>query len=74
MQELFIDKVHFFEFLSVNDKPRLHQLKMITSTRSTVEVSLTVWTFPSVRGNTIKEGEIPFPDNKYKASLTYEAR
>ena len=28
MQELFIDKIHFFNFLSMSDKPRLHQLKL----------------------------------------------
>ena len=50
MQELFVDKIHFFKFLSMSDKPRLHQLKIITSTRSTVQASLTVWIFPAVRG------------------------
>ena len=35
MQELFVDKIHFFKFLSMSDKPRLHQLKTITSSRST---------------------------------------
>ena len=35
MQELFIDKIHFFNFLSMSDKPRLHQLKTITSSRCT---------------------------------------
>ena len=34
MQELFVDKIHFFKFLSMSDKPRLHQLKSITSSRS----------------------------------------
>ena len=50
MQELFVDKIHFSKFLSMSDKPRLHQLKIITSTRSTVQASLTVWIFPAVRG------------------------
>ena len=75
MQELFVDKIHFFKFLSMSDKPRLHQLKIITSSRSsTVQASLTAWMFSFVRGNTIKEGEIPYVENKYKASPTYQAR
>ena len=40
MQELFVDKMHFFKFLSMSDEPRLHQLKIITSC-STVQASLT---------------------------------
>ena len=40
MQELFVDKIHFFKFLSMNDNPQLHQLKFITSTRSTEQASL----------------------------------
>ena len=75
MQELFVDKFHFFKFLSVSDKPQLHQLKIITSSRSsTVQASLTAWMFSSVRGNTIKEGEIPYVENNYKTSSTYQAR
>ena len=74
MQELFVDKIHFFKFLSMSDKPRLDQLKIITSHSSTVQASLTAWMFSSVRGNTIKEGEIPYVENKYKASPTYQAR
>ena len=74
MQELFVDKIHFFKFLSMSDKPRLHQLKIITSSRSsTVQASLTAWMFSSVRGNTIKEGEIPYVENKYKTSPSYQA-
>ena len=57
VQELFVDKIYFFMFLSMSDKPRLHQLKMITSTCKTVQASLAVWFFPSVQGNTIKEGK-----------------
>ena len=41
MQELFVDKIHFFKFLSMSDNQRLHQLKMISSSRITVQVSLT---------------------------------
>ena len=74
MQELFIDKIHFFKFLSMNDKPQLHQLKFITSTRSTVQAFLTAWMFPSVQENTIKEGEILYVENKCKASSTDQAR
>ena len=75
MQELFVDKIHFFKFLSMSDKPRLHQLKIITSSRSsTVQASLTAWMFSSVWGNTIKEGEKPYVENKYKTSPTYQAR
>ena len=45
----------------MSDKPRLHQLKIITSSHSSkVEASLTAWMFSSVRENTIKEGEIPY--------------
>ena len=35
MQKLFVDKIHFFKFLSMSVKPRLHQLKTITSSRIT---------------------------------------
>ena len=31
MQELFIDKIHYFKFLCMSDKPRLHQLNIIIS-------------------------------------------
>ena len=30
MQKLFVDKIHFFKFLSSGDKPWLGQLKVIT--------------------------------------------
>ena len=74
MQEYFVDKIHFFKFLSMSDKPRLHQLKTITSSRSTVQASLTAWMFSSVQRNTTKEGEIPYVEKRYKASPTYQAR
>ena len=64
MQELFVDKIHFFSFLLMSNKPRLHQLKNITSTRSTAQASLTDWIFPAVQGNIIKEGEMPYVENK----------
>ena len=74
MQELFVDKLRFFKFLSMSDKPRLHQLKAITSSdSSTVQASLTAWMFSSVQGNTIKERDIPYVENKYKTSPTYQA-
>ena len=57
----------------MSDKPRLYQLKIITSSHSTVQVSLTAWMFSSVLGNTIKEGEIPYFENKCKASPTCQA-
>ena len=63
-QELFVDKAHFFKCICMSDKPRLHQLNIITSSRSsTVQGSLTAWIFSFVRGNTIKEGEIPLRTN-----------
>ena len=31
MQELFVEKIHFFKFLCISDKPQLHQLDIITS-------------------------------------------
>ena len=65
MQELFINKIHFFKFLSMSDKPWLHQLKIVTSTRSTVQASLTVWIFPSVQENITKEGEILCVEKKF---------
>ena len=36
----------------MSNTPRLRQLKIITSIRSTVQAFLTVWIFPSVQGNT----------------------
>ena len=75
MQELFVDKFQFFKFLSMCDKPQLYQLKIITSSRSsTVQAFLTAWMFSSVRGNTIKEGEILYVENKHKTPPTYQAR
>ena len=71
MEELFVNKIHFFKFLSMSDKPRLHQLKIITSTRSTVQASLTAWMYRSVQGNTIKYGEIPYVENKYNYTNLY---
>ena len=76
MQELFVDKIHFFKFLFMSDKPRPHQLNIITSSRiSTVQASLTAWIlFSFLLGNTIKEGEMLYVENKYKTSPTFQAR
>ena len=75
MQELFVDKIHFFKFLYMSDKSRLHQLKIISSfRRSTVRASLNAWMFLSLWGNTIKEVEMPYVENKYKTSSTNQAR
>ena len=52
MQEVFVDKIYFLTFLSMSDKSRLHQLKIITSTRSTEQASLTVGKYPLLRKNT----------------------
>ena len=35
MQELFVDKIRFFKFL-LSEKPQMHQVKIIASTRSAV--------------------------------------
>ena len=55
IQELFVNKIHFFKFFSMSDKPRLHQLNVATSSRSStvVQASLTAWMFSFVWGNTI---------------------
>ena len=34
MQEHFVNKTHFFKFLSMTDKPLLGQLKTITASRN----------------------------------------
>ena len=72
MQELFVDKIHFFKFLSVSDKLQLHQLKIITSTAA-VQASVTVRISPA-RTWKYQGREISCVDNKYKASPTYQAR
>ena len=73
MQELFVDKIHFFKFLCMSDKPRLPQLNIITSSpSSTVQAFLTARIFSFVRWNTpcweqiqkphqfIKHAKIPY--------------
>ena len=55
MQVHFINKIHFLKFVSINDKSRLYQLKVITSTCSTVEASLTGSIFPTVWRNTSRK-------------------
>ena len=43
----------------MSDKPRLHQLNIITSSRSSaIQASLTAWIISFVQGNTINEGEM----------------
>ena len=74
MQELFVDKIHFFKFLSISVKPRLHQLNIISSSRSTVHAFLTAWMLSPAWENTIKEGVIPYVENKYKSTQTYQVR
>ena len=59
MQELFVDKIHFFKFLSMSDKPRLHQLKTITSSRSTQ------YKIPWLPECFHQHGEIPSRKGKY---------
>ena len=73
MEEFFVDKLHFFKFFSMSDKPWLHQLKIITSSCSAVQASLTAWIFSILR-NIIKGGGMPYVENKYKALPTYQAR
>ena len=33
MQELIVDKIHFFEFLFITDRERLDQMEIITAIR-----------------------------------------
>ena len=68
IRELFNNKIHFFKFLSTNDKPWLDQLKFFTI------LPLNLWyklllKVPSVqgRGNTNKEGEMPCPKKNMKS-------
>ena len=58
MQELFVDKIHFFKFLCMSDKPRLHQLNIITSSRSRYKLPWLPEYFHSY-------GEIPSRKGKY---------
>ena len=63
MQDLFVGKIHFFQFLSMSDKPWLHQLQIITAARGT---SFTK------SFHQYKEGEIPCAKNNDEASVTYQ--
>ena len=58
MQELFVDKTDFFKFLCMSDKPRLHQLNIITSSRSRYKLPWLPEYFHSY-------GEIPLRNGKY---------
>ena len=42
MLELFVDKSHFFKFLSMSNKPQLHQLKIISSSLRMAEIVVAV--------------------------------
>ena len=61
MQELFVGKIHFFKFLSMNEKPWLDQLKIITATRCTSISESFHW---------YKESEIPTKTWKYSVLRT----
>ena len=63
MQELFVDKIHFFKFLSRSDKARLDQQIIITATRSTRF-------FESF--HPYKEGKIPRRKVEYAVLKKYE--
>ena len=58
IQELFVDKIHFFKFLSTSDKPRLQQLQIITSSGGKVQASMTALMFHPY-------GEIPSGNGKH---------
>ena len=58
MQELFFDKLHFFKFLCMSDKPRLHQLNIIISSRIRNKLPWPPEYFHSY-------GEIPSKKGKY---------
>ena len=58
MQELFINKIYFFKFLCMSDKPRLHQLNIITSSRSRYKL-------PWLPGYFHSYGEIPSRKGRY---------
>ena len=75
MQEVFVDKIHFFKFLSMSDKPWLHLLKSTTSSHSSTglpecfhryrEISSRKGKYPMLRTNTqphqlIKHTEISY--------------
>ena len=57
MQELFADKIHFFKFLSISDKPWLDKLKIIIATRGTSFSEFFHWhkegEYQQGRGNTL---------------------
>ena len=63
MQKLFVYKIHFFKFLCMSGKPRLHQLNIITSSRSRCKLPLLPEFFFSY-------GEIPSRKRKYPMLIT----
>ena len=58
IQELFVYKIHFFKFLCMSGKPRLHQLNIITYSRSRYKLPWLPEYFHSY-------GEIPSRKGKY---------
>ena len=58
IQELFVYKIHFFKFLCMSGKPRLHQLNIITYSRSRCKLPWLPEYFHSY-------GEIPSRKRKY---------
>ena len=73
MQELFFHKIHFFNVLSMRDKPWLDQLKITTAARGTSFSWKDSVPLVQGTGNTNIEGVIPCAKNKYEASATYQA-
>ena len=59
MQEHFVDKIHFFKFLSMSDKPRLHQLNIITSSHSWYKLLWLPEYFHSYREILSRKGKYP---------------
>ena len=64
MQELFVNKIHFFKFLSSSDKPWLDQLKLLQCCFSSRGTSV-FWRF-----HWCKQGEIPTRKWKYPVLRT----
>ena len=58
MQEHFVDKINFFKFLSMSDKPRLHQLKIFNSSTRRfsdwLNLSSRIGKYHQERGNTLR--------------------
>ena len=52
MQELFVDKIHFFKFLCLSDKLWLHQLNIIARGNTYGEIPSWKGKYPMLRTNT----------------------